>query len=64
MKTNFYRKFLFDKNNVIYGSYNLYQTLDSGSDFTAIYLDISKYFDKIWHEGLLYKCRHEFGIIG
>ena len=40
----------------------MYKSLDSGRDFTAIYLDISKYFDKIWHTGLLHKCRHDFGI--
>ena len=31
-------------------------------DFAAIYLDISKYFDKIWHAGLLNKCKHDFHI--
>ena len=43
---------------------NLYSNLDKGFDFTAIYLDISKYFDKIWHRGLLIKCETEFGIRG
>ena len=38
--------------------------LDSGLDVTAIYLDISKYFDKIWHEGFLYKCKNDFFISG
>jgi len=46
----------------MYFANKLYKSLDSGHDFTAIYLDISKYFDKIWHKGLLYKCRTEFGI--
>ena len=40
----------------------MYKSLDSGRNFTAIYLDISKYFDKIWHKGLLHKCKHDFGI--
>ena len=31
---------------------------------TAVYLDISKYFDKIWHDGLLHKCKNEFSISG
>ena len=35
-----------------------------GQDFTATYLDISKYFEKIWHRGLLFKCEHAFGISG
>ena len=42
----------------------MFKSLDTGRDFTAIYLDISKYFDKIWHKGLLYKCKHDFGING
>ena len=29
-----------------------------------VYLDISRYFEKIWHEGLLAKCDVEFGIRG
>ena len=47
-----------------YLTHNLYKSLDSGLDFTAIYLDISKYFDKIWHRGLLHKCENEFLITG
>ena len=47
-----------------YLTHNLYKSLDSGHDFTAVFLDISKYFDKIWHKGLIYKCEHEFGITG
>lgn len=42
----------------------LYKALDEGQDFTIIYLDISRYFEKIWHEGLLAKCSSEFGIRG
>ena len=38
--------------------------MDIGNDFTAIFLDISKYFDKIWHVGLLHKCKILFGITG
>ena len=45
-------------------SHNLYKTIDAGHDFTAIYLDISRYFDKIWHKGLLQKCQQEFGLTG
>lgn len=42
----------------------LYRSLDSENDYTIIYLDISRYFEKIWHEGLLAKCDVEFGIRG
>ena len=33
-------------------------------DFSVIYLDISRYFDKIWHKGLLAKCKEQCGIKG
>ena len=49
---------------LVHLTHNLYQTLDKGLDFTAIFLDISKYFDKIWHTGLLKKCEIEFGLTG
>ena len=47
-----------------YLSDKLYRAMDSGDDYTVIYLDISRYFEKIWHEGLLAKCDIEFGIRG
>ena len=43
-------------------THNLYKSLDQGQNFTAVYLDITKYFDKIWHAGLLYKCQTDFKI--
>ena len=45
-------------------THNLYKALDQKHDFTAVYLDITKYFDKIWHAGLLYKCETDFYISG
>ena len=47
-----------------YLTHYLYKALDSGPEMTAIFLDISKYFDKIWHEGLLHKCKTDFGLTG
>ena len=49
---------------LLYLVHNLYKSLDEGNSFSAIYLDIAKYFDKIWHKGLLYKCKNNFGISG
>ena len=49
---------------LIYLTHSLYKTLDTGDEFTAIYLDISKYFDKIWHDGLRHKCKMFFGLSG
>ena len=61
-KQSGYRRGHSAEQQLLYFTHNLYRSLDSGQDFTAIYLDISKYFDKIWHTGLLHKCRHDFGI--
>ena len=63
-KQSGYRKNHSTELQLQYLTHNLYKSLDTGHDFTAIYLDISKYFDKIWHAGLLYKCQKEFGISG
>ena len=63
-KRSSYRQNHSTEQQLLYLTHNLYKSLDSGRDFTAIYLDISKYFDKIWHKGLLYKCKNDFGISG
>ena len=47
-----------------YLTHHLYKALDSEQELTAIYLEISKYFDKIWHEGLLHKCKTDFELNG
>ena len=31
------------------------QTLDDGKGFAAVFMDIQKAFDRVWHDGLLYK---------
>lgn len=49
---------------LLYLTHDLYSNIDSNNNFTAIFLDISKYFDRIWHKGLLMKCEQEFGITG
>lgn len=46
---------------LVYLTDKLYKSLDSSSDFTIIYLDIARYFEKIWHDGLIAKCQVEFG---
>ena len=49
---------------LLYLSHQLYSALNENKDFTAIFLDISKYFDKIWHEGLIAKCELQYNISG
>ena len=42
----------------------MYSALNANKNFTAIFLDISKYFDKIWHDGLIAKCEIQYNISG
>ena len=42
----------------------MYKALDDNLDFTVIYLDVAKFFDRIPHDGLLFKCKHYFGVTG
>ena len=49
---------------LLYLTHKLYSALNTGQDFTAIFLDISKYFDKIWHDGLIEKCKIQYNISG
>ena len=38
-------------------SHDIYQSLDDGLERRAVFLDISKAFDKVWHEVLLFKLK-------
>ena len=44
-------------------THDIYQSLDDGLETRAVFLDISKAFDKVWHEGLLFKLKQN-GISG
>ena len=35
------------------------KALDDGKEVRAIFLDVSKAFDRVWHKGLLYKLKHK-----
>ena len=43
--------------------YNIYKSFDNGYEVTGVFLDIPKAFDKIWHDGLIFKLQ-ENGISG
>ena len=49
---------------LLYLTHRLYSALNNNKDFTAVFLDISKYFDKIWHKGLIEKCKIQYSISG
>ena len=35
----------------------IYQSFDAGYEVRGVFLDISKAFDKVWHEGLIFKLK-------
>ena len=43
--------------------YDIYQSFNDGLETRAVFLDISKAFDKVWHKGLLCKLKQN-GISG
>ena len=50
-------------NQLLCITHDIYQSLDDGLETRAVFLDISKTFDKVWHEGLLFKLKQN-GISG
>ena len=50
--------------NQLVDIYNTFcQALDAGKEVRAIFCDISKAFDRVWHKGLLFKL-NSVGISG
>ena len=44
-------------NPVTYLYYKFPEALDAGKEVLAEFCDISKAFDRLWHEGLIYKLK-------
>ena len=44
-------------------TYEIYKAFDENHELRAVFLDISRAFDRVWHEGLLFKLR-QIGIEG
>ena len=42
-------------NQLLSITHDIYVSFENQSETRAVFLDISKAFDKVWHEGLLYK---------
>jgi hypothetical protein len=37
---------------------NIYTSIDTGDGVCVVFHDVSKAFDRVWHEGLLHKLKH------
>ena len=48
-------------NQLISITHEIYQSFDDGFEVRGIFLDISKAFDKVWHDGLIYKLKQNGG---
>ena len=44
-------------------THEIYQSFDEGFDVRIVFLDISKAFDKLWHDGIIFKLKQN-GISG
>ena len=44
-------------NQLISITHEIYKSFDDGYEVRGVFLDISKAFDKVWHQGLHYKPR-------
>ena len=48
-------------NQLLSITYDIFHCFDKGMETSAIFLDISKAFDKVWNKGLIYKlCQDGF----
>ena len=50
-------------NQLLSITYKIYHLLDNGLEVRGVCLNISKAFDKVWHEGLIFKL-NQYGISG
>ena len=48
-------------NQLLSITHEIYHSLDNGLEVRGVFLDISKAFDKVWHEGLILKLK-QYGI--
>ena len=45
-------------NQLLLITHEIYSSFDDGFEVRSVFLDISKAFDKVWHEGIISKLKH------
>ena len=50
-------------NQLLSITHKIYRSFDGGFDVSSVFLDISKAFDKLWHDGIIFKLKQN-GISG
>ena len=50
-------------NQLLSITHEIYKSFDDGLEVRDVFLDISKAFDKVWHEGFIFKLKQN-GISG
>ena len=50
-------------NQLIFITHKIYEALEQGSDFIFLSMDASAAFDRVWHDGLIFKLK-QLGIEG
>ena len=53
----------FSINQLLSTTREIYKSFDDGLEVRSVFLDISKAFDKVWHEGVIFKLKQN-GISG
>ena len=49
-------------NQLLAITHEIYKSFDDGFEVRGVFLDISKAFDKVWHEGLIFKFKKKWCI--
>ena len=44
-------------NQLLSITHNIYKSFDDGYEVRGVFLDISKAFDKVWHDGFIFKLQ-------
>ena len=44
-------------------THKIYKAFDDGHEIRAVFLDISRAFDRVWHEGIIFKLK-QMGVEG